>query len=746
MKKLKLFATMLLTAMAFVATGCDDPVEEPPKPEPPVELTFEINIDDVTKSTVTYSVTPTVATADYLVSVIPESVIDNVGVGAGLITEIMNNIKTAASTSGKTLAEYLPALLDRGNVSGDSIGGLAHNTDYTLVVFGVDAANNFDATTDPFCMPFTTEDIQMANCTFNVEVTVTGNTAELSVVPSDKEQLWHLFIVEKAQYDAYTDPAGNYKMSDTDFYLAYLDNEISNYINNGYTAEQIIAALFLKGDLTLSAEGMNANTDYTYMIAGLSIEEDIVYVVTEPQKDHFTSGEAAGSEMTFEIEVDNVEMNRVDLKITPSNLEETFTWVCATYDGTSTAEQLAEAWISQNKMWLDWGMMLYTGVQDYTAMGPNFKYKVDVPDSDYYVLAVGYAGGVTTAPAMATFRTLPAPDPADATFTLSYSEVTGYSFKATVDSSDETTAYFFGVTKDGEFNEEQIKSDLEAMVQEMLQMQQMYDPNATAANILASYAWKGDYVIESDATEPNTTYTTYIAAMNLDGTVAKLHVEPSAVTTPGLGSVTPTAELIGFYSGDEENGELFGQPEATAGKAICVVKYGNLDNAVKLYYSSVYDINYMDPTINSDAYVYNNCYWQECSMDIPYSFIVADWTYEFYVMAYALDINYQPAGMARLAITPTAEGKGNYSDLKALVEELNSQSTTAAPAKVMRTEIAPYETILNKKNTDSRYCGTTQSTDINSIPATIARPEMMLPELDGTTLRALNRFSIVRTK
>lgn len=89
MKKMYLFATMLMASMALLFTACDTPEPEPePKPEPK-ELTFEAEITEVTKSTVSYTVTPSLNDADYLVVLVDESYIDNVGVGDALTTSIL---------------------------------------------------------------------------------------------------------------------------------------------------------------------------------------------------------------------------------------------------------------------------------------------------------------------------------------------------------------------------------------------------------------------------------------------------------------------------------------------------------------------------------------------------------------------------------------------------------------------------------------------------------------------------------
>lgn len=746
MKKLYLWTTMVLATMALVATSCKTPEEETkPTPEEPTELTFEADVDDVTTSTVTYSVTPSDQSADYIVVLAPETVIDANGVGDKLITTIMENLRANASSSGQTFNEYMSKVTSRGSLAQQQMTGLVQDTDYALIIFGLDAEANYAATTEATIVPFTTEAIPMSDCTFEVTPTVSANEASIEVIPSDKNINWHMFIVNPAMYEAYTDPEGDYKMSEMDFFAAYMYDEIQQYLGAGYDMPTIIAGMMPTGDQIMRAQNLTANTTYGYMIAAVAIDGDNFYVVSEPQYDTFTTPEAALSEMTFDIEVDNVEQLRVDLKITPSNLDEKFTWAVGVYDGTSTDEELMNAWINMNKAWLDMGFMLYNGVQDYTAATGAYKYKVELPDTDYYVLAVGYNGGITTAPAVAKFRTLPAGAPEDTTFEVSADVVTGYGFTVTVKPSEVTTNYFFGSCPAGTFNQEQTVAEITAMLEEAVLMNQMFNPNTTIADILPSYAWKGEYQIDSDACEPNTAYDVFILAMNTDGTLAKAHLFNNFVTTKAIGSVKPTIE-VSCYSGDEENGAVFGDPEATKGKAIVVVKLGNLDNATAVYYNFGYDSALMNPESRPDNDIYMSSYWYDLRVSQPYVFSPMDWAYEIYVLAHALDANGLPGEISRLAYTPTAEEKGDINDLIELVNTLNSAAQ--APCKVlspMKENVAPVEvgTVLNKQNTTSTFVGTKSVEP--TIPETIARPEMEQPKLK-IGLRTLNHVSYIRTK
>lgn len=732
--------------MAVVLTGCKDPEPSPePTPEPTPELTFEVNIDDVTTSTVVYSVTPSDQQADYLVVLVPETYIDANGIGSGLISKIMDELRSNAGKAGKTMDEFMAEIMSRGTMSKQEMAGLVQNTDYSLVVFGVDTQASYAATTDPLCVPFTTESIAMSDCTFEVVPTVGVNDAELAVYPSDKEINWHMVLVSPAMFDTYTNPEGEYKMSVMDFFTAYMYDTVQQYLNAGYSMDVIIENLIPTGDKVMKAANLTANTSYLYMVAAVVIDGGNMYVVSEPQYDTFTTEEAGASTLTFDIEVGNVEQLRADIKITPSNLEEKFTWAVGVYDGTSTDEELMNAWVNMNKMWFDYGMMLYTGVQDYTAAGPNYKYKVDHPDTDHYVMAFGYNGGVTTAPAVVKFRTLPAPKPEDATFELSASMITGYGFTVNVAPSDGTTNYFFGTCPTGTFNEQATIDEIIAMLEEAVQMNQMFNPNTTIGDVLSSYAWKGEYDIDSVPCEPNTTYDAYIIAMNGDGSVAKVHLYSEFVTTKNIGEVKPTIEIIGYYSGDEEAGQVFGDSEATAGRAIVVLKLGNLENATTAYLYLGGDIALMNTESRPDNDCYMNLWWEARDVTNPYIFTTADWTSEAYALAYALDASGLPGEIARLAYTATPEAKGDINELFELVESLNAAQ---APRKIyspLKENVTPVEmgTVLNKQTATSKFVG--KAVVENNIPETIARPEMEEHRME-IALRTLNSLQYVRTK
>ena len=671
---------MLLATVALSFVACTEPEEKPtPGPDPtPEGLTFDVKVGEVTSSTVAYTVTPSDLEAEYLCVLYDAETVEEFTRDEFLVQTLFQELEAEARTMGKTLQEYMPEVVDKGAITDGKFSNLFPESKYYIIVFGVDAAKGYEANTAVSKTEVTTAAFAGLDTTFEVNTTVDGNTATYQITPSNDEDIWYFYTLPKATYDAYTDPAGQYQMSEQRFLLFCLEQEINAYRNAGYSDAEILNAIFHKGALTLQAKGLNAQTEYINMIAGFVIsEEGNVTIATDVTTSTYTTGDAKASELTFEISVTDIEMIRAAIKITPSDLKETYHWMCGVWDGEQTAEDIMNGIVAQYGGWMNNGAMLYTGVQDYTGgPGSPYKYKLDSPDTDYYVVVFGYAGGITTEPEMVTFRTLPAPDPATTTFTMSASDITPYSFQIAVVPSHSTTYYSFNVCAPESYNEEAIIAEENEAFDYMFQMSQQFNPGTTVAQVLSSYYYRD--VANADATglAPESSFMGYVIVYNPeDGHVLKIHKFEDLATTKSVGSVTPGVELVGYYSGDEENGAVFNQPEATKGKAITVVKYTNLDGARSLFATMLGD-DMTNTATYSDSYIWGAAaqYWKSIKTAEPYSFYVADWDYAQTALAYAVDQNGVPGGIGRLYTMPTAENKGDVEELKALVNELNAAS------------------------------------------------------------------------
>lgn len=683
---------MLLTAVTLSFAACTEPTpEQKPEPEPPQPegLTFEVELGEVTYSSVDYTVTPSDLEAEYLCILYDAETVEEFTQDKYLVATLLQELEAEARTEGMTLVEFLADYTDKG-VLEDSYTNLAPESDYYIIVFGVDPANNYEACSEVSKTKFTTLAFEKLDVTFEVETTVDGNTAEFEVTPSDNEVIWYFYTIPTDTFDYYQSPDA-YGMSLDQFFLYCLEQQINQLRGAGYDDNTILNAIFHKGALTLQAKDLTANTEYTNMVAGFVIDESgVITLASDVATSTYTTGDAKAADLTFEVSVTDVEMDRAAIKITPSDDKAPFCWMVGAWDGAKTAEEIMNEIVAMYGAWMNGGnVMIYRGVQDYTGgPGSPYKYKLDAPDTDYYVIAFGYAGGITTEPVMETFHTLPAPDASETEFNMTASAITPYSLTIGVTSSVASTYYTPGVCAPDEYNEEIFVAEVEAGIAEILAMQQAQDPNVTLAQVLGMYFYKGNYTIDASGMQPETTIMGYIFAIDhKTGKVAKVQTFENLATTTKPGDVTPTVEFIGNYSGNDEAGAVFGQPDATKGRAISVFKYSNFDGARSLFTTLLGDnlMNYTDP----ELWKAGTGYWAACSMSQPYSFYLTDWDYEYTALAYAVDATTgQPGGIGREKTMPTVENKQDIQELIDLVAELNAaeKSSFSLPQSIVVSE------------------------------------------------------------
>ena len=688
MKKINfLMALMMAFTLSFVACTKPEPAPEPepePEPDPQPTAAFVVAVGEVTSSSVAYTVTPANLEAEYLCVLYDAETVEEFTREEFLVESLMMELESEARATGKTLKEYMPTIVDKGAITDGMFEGLAPESRYYIIVFGVDAANDYAANTPVVKAEVTTAAAATLDVTFEIETKVDGNTAEYTVKPSNDNDVWYFYTVPKATFDAYTDPEGGYRMTEQQFLLYCLQMEIDAYRQAGYSDNEIMNTIFHKGTLTLMAKNLNANTEYINMVAGFFVTpEGQVTIATELTTTTYTTGDAKAKELSFEISVTDIEAMRAAILITPSNNDDTFCWMIGAWDGEKTAEDIMNEIVGMYGGWMNNGAMLYKGVQDYTG-GPNspYKYKLDAADTAYYIVAFGYAGGITTEPKMVTFKTLPAPKAEDTTFTMTGSQITPYGFTVGVTPSESTTYYTFNVMPNDEYaalNVEALAEELNAQFDEIMMMQQQFDPTVTIAQVLSMYYYRGAYTAAASGLAPETTCSGFVMALSPEtGHVVKVHTFEDVATTGKLGEVKPTVELVGSWSGDDENGAIFGQPAATKGKAITVVKYGDFEGARTLFGSMAGD-DVTNAATYPDAELWGTLSgtWQKIDQAQPYSFYVVDWDAPQTAFAYAVDNNGNPGALGRCYTIATAENKGNIEDLKALVEEVDAAKKSA---------------------------------------------------------------------
>ena len=665
-----------------VAVACGSEVDPPPPPTPIPD--FRVEIDDVTRSTVTVSVAPSEKIADYICVVEERSVVDEFTQSKFVIATVFQELTEEASSKGLTLAEYMPTVVDNGVIEGATFSGLSLDTEYYILVFGVD--EKYEACTELTKVAFKTLAVEKCDCTFEVATEVVDNSVTISVVPSDKEIYWYLCTMPKSNYDYYVNDENGYQMSEGYFYEYYFQQDINAYRGAGYTDQQIIDALIHRGDLQLQASGLNEYTDYYILVAGLIMDSEGIVICTDIAKHSYTTEAAAKSEMTFEIEVWDVKQMEASFRITPSNNNDKYCALCQPWDGVSTADEVMHQIVDQWGGWMeimadDKGMVEHSGS---SAM------RLPAADTDYYIIAFGYDGGITTDAYMKTFRTLPGGSVEEVEFTIAASNISPYGFNMNITSSDPTIYYIPGACVPAEYNEEQYMAWEREAFDYYYNGSKDFNPSITIAEVLDQYYYNGSSSVMVSGLLPDTEIMAYIYALDSrTGEIVKTFTFENVARTSTLGEANPQVEIVGYYSGDDEAGSIFGDAALSAGKAIIVVKYTNLDNARTLFTTMLEgDCSYSSACPDRELWTMATGYWATCSMSQPYGFYTSEWNADMTALAYCVDNNGKVGEIGRCYACATAENKSDIAELRALVNELNgaTRSSLALPRSIVVSE------------------------------------------------------------
>lgn len=220
-----------------------------------------------------------------------------------------------------------------------------------------------------------------------------------------------------------------------------------------------------------------------------------------------------------------------------------------------------------------------------------------------------------------------------------------------------------------------------------------FNPSITIAEVLDQYYYNGNSNVMVSGLLPDTEIMAYIYALDVHtGCIVKTFTFDNVARTDTLGSATPSVEIVGYYSGDEEAGSIFGNAALSAGKAIIVVKYSDLDNTRTLF-TSMLEGDCSNPSAYSDGELWTlaSGYWSTCKVAQPYSFYTSEWNADMTALAYCVDNSGKVGALGRHFACATAENKSDIEELRALVNELNS----ATRATSFALEI-PHSLVVNE--------------------------------------------------
>ena len=714
-------AAMMLFASVFVACNNDKVDDDVKKPIQPTDVTFTISDVEPSLTNVAYTVTPSAEDADYLVFAYDAQTVEQCDTDADIVAKLYADVEEYVASANITFNDYLAACVKRGTTTA-TIENLAYSTNYYLLVFAVDATNNYAATTDVTKKRFKTLEPEVSSCTFEISSSVYLTNAALKVTPSINTQLWHLINVSVEEYQKYTKAEGEYGWTQQQFFQNYLNTEIETLRNEGANDEEIGIKLFHKGMRTLNDSGLTPKTKYVALAGAVNFTEGAAYLTSATKEYRYNSGDAAENDLAFDIDVYNIDHYSADIKITPSDLNADYYYYIGFIDSNKRNMKpidIANAAITEYiYYWENYTELKHLdpvqGVVDFT--GEN-KYQLNLAETEYFIVAFSFVpnptygtvineetgeydtnpGTITSAPVYVSFRTPEHGDPMAAQFEFVASEVGPYDFNFEIVASDPTIYYMPGVAVAEGFDPQQPLNAYAGFLAQQMQMcMESQSPCLTYQEALETKCssffrnGSGKYYIANLV--PETSYIGYVLAIDVKtGKFATCYYSDIIATTSAVGSVNPEIELLGIFNGDDENGTIFGDADKTVGCPIVAVKVNNIEGASALYIADTTDA-YNDVKNLSDQYIISQFrgYWGEIeSLIVPYYFFIATWDSEHTVLSYAQDANGAEGKVARLGVV-TSTYNDNIEELRALVDECNNATPKAlSKSLVVATESEP---------------------------------------------------------
>lgn len=378
-----IFATLTLLLVGLM--GCKP---EPISPTPDESPSFDIKINGVTKTSVTFTVTPLTENIPYVALIIDKVFFDEFETVDEYINDDLDWFAELASNEGISLSEWLSKNTNVGTLM-DTEEGLVPNTDYYIYAYHINTYG--EVVSDLVKKEFTSADYNLADEGFEITVSdITYESAKLNFVPENKSAPYFFNVLSEQEYQA----LGGDQMA----YIKHLEALRDYYIGFGKTPAEMIANLCFVGNGSWTATGLLAGKKY-YAYA-LGVDEEFM-ANTKVSVEEFRTAAPDASTLTFQFDIQNVFYDHAEGEVLPSNddpyicsvqLAETLTWYESYEDYMYSLVENLER---------------YGNEEDYLFRGPSdISTHVGLqPETEYAVVCFGWSGAPTTDLFYATFTT-----------------------------------------------------------------------------------------------------------------------------------------------------------------------------------------------------------------------------------------------------------------------------------------------------------------------------------------------------
>ena len=272
---------------------------------------------------------------------------------------------------------------------------------YGVVVIGIetytDKRGNLDVrTVTPVCYEIVeTKTALNKDISFETSVTVDpviGSDILLDVKPNGWDGVYFCKLYEHYEgYDTY-EYKDIFDATPDEMFMHYKEEWHRTFIDYARLADTegfyaMMATYSFSGELSNHKFLLRANKDYCLVIYALEVVDGLLQVVSYPQFTHFTTSIYQNSDITFDVEIGEVNSRRVVYGVTPSSdMEGYCSVVMPVAEYNDWDEELLKQSIADQCVKNDDVRFGNANYEDYTL----------IPDTDYYVVCLGCHGEVAT--------------------------------------------------------------------------------------------------------------------------------------------------------------------------------------------------------------------------------------------------------------------------------------------------------------------------------------------------------------
>ena len=262
-------------------------------------------------------------------------------------------------------------------------------TESVLYVYGVEFDEDgatYQPVTDIAWEVICPDRAPLQDVEFGLDVEVKGAEVKLNVQPENWDGYYLVKIVDYNN-ELYV---GEGVTFGEDYMNAISDEWIDVYSSNlsaGYSMQDILDNICYKGDMTLEF-ALESYVLYSALVYPVAEHDGFVQVVGEPSYINFSTEEVGQSDMDINIEVTNCYVRVADIKITPSNPDES--WLLL----ITPTSYLPDGYDDETLLDYALGEFVYYTYEFKGEMTTHMN--TLYPDTEYIIVAFGYSGGVVT--------------------------------------------------------------------------------------------------------------------------------------------------------------------------------------------------------------------------------------------------------------------------------------------------------------------------------------------------------------